>query len=241
MPSSFNVALHVCVRGSRSESRRPAPARRAPRYVVSAPPPLTLNESIIAQRGRQALPGQECGLIRIESGAEAERLNAAPGRRDAPPVPRVVGEVDGARGRAFEFLDIRLAKAVGRGLREGQLAVDAQGRGGALEPQLRRDAADESRRRLESERGPRERALLALENAQQVYLPCRSEVIARRQAVGGGGRDGKRRALFELCPHLYRSSPSLKQRIGILELHLAGRVVDRVVGFAREQGVAHVD
>src|SRR4029077_7418268 len=133
------------------------------------------------------------------------------GCRNAPPVPRVVGEVDGARGRAFEFLDICLAKAVGRGLREGQLAVDAQGRWDGrvdagegvhevrqpvrLELELRRYAADESRRRLESERGPRERTLLALENAQQVHLPCRTEVVARRQAVGGGGREGKCRAL----------------------------------------------
>ena len=40
-------------------------------------------------------------------------------------------------------------------------------------------------------------------------------------------------------PHLRRSAP--EQGIGVLELHLAGRVIDRVIGFAREQGVPHVD
>ena len=43
MPSSLIVALQVCVRGSRSESSRPVPARRTPEYVVS-PAALTVNE-----------------------------------------------------------------------------------------------------------------------------------------------------------------------------------------------------
>ena len=117
-----------------------------------------------------------------------------------------------------------------------------------MKSQLRRDAADEARRRLEPERRPRKGALLALENAEQVYLPRGPEIVACGEPVRGGGRDRERGAFFELGTHL-RASParpaaparSLKQRVGILELHLARRVIDRVVRLARQQPVPDVD
>ena len=90
--------------------------------------------------------------------------------------------------------------------------------------------------------------MLALEDAEEVHLPGGPEIVACGQPVRGGGRERERGAFFELGAHLGaprpprpRTSQSLKQRVGILELHLSRRVIDGVVGLAREQPVSHVD
>ena len=108
-----------------------------------------------------------------------------------------------------------------------------------LEVQLGAYAADEARGRLEAERRSRERALLSLEQAGEVHLPARAQIVAGGETVDGRGGHGERGALLELRPYLGR--PALEQRVGILELHLARRVVDRIVDVPREQAVAHVD
>ena len=122
---------------------------------------LDRRELTAARSIRQALPGEERRLVGIEGTRDAQRLDAAHGRRDAAPVPRVVGEDDGARRSTLELLDVGLAEAVGRRLREGELAVHAQRRRHArldagkrvheprqplgLEAQLCRYPADEAR------------------------------------------------------------------------------------------------
>src|SRR2546425_9774145 len=78
-----------------------------------------------------------------------------------------------------------------------------------------------------------------LEQARQRHVAARAQVVARREPVDGRGRHRERGALLELGTHLRRAS--LKQRVGVLELHLPGGVIDRVVHVAREQPAAHGD
>src|SRR5437660_12835012 len=82
-----------------------------------------------------------------------------------------------------------------------------------LEVQLGAHAADEARGRLEAERRSGERALLALEQAGEVYLPARGQIVAGGETVAGSGGHGERGALLVL--RSYMSRPALAQRDGI--------------------------
>ena len=204
----------------------------------------------------QALPGQGGGGGRIESRRrDPERLGAARGRGDAPPMPAALGEGDEPSRLGLEFLHIGLAGPVRAGTRQRSLRGNAQQRRDVgvdarqlvqrpreevgLEMQLRAHAADEARGGLEAEGGPGERALLVLEQPGEGHLAARAEVVPCREAIDRRGRDGKRGALLELGAHLGRAA--LEQRVGVLELHLPAGVVDGVVHVPREQAAADGD
>ncbi len=172
-------------------------------------------------------------------------------------MPGVVRQGDRPRRASFEFLDVRLAKAIGRRLRQGDLAIDRhRGRdGGAnagqhvdrprdpvgLKAQLRRDAPDESGGRLEPEGRACKRALLVLEHPGEIYLAVGPEIVFGGEAVDRGRGDRKGGALLELRAHLRGSPPSLEKQVRVPELDLPRGVIDRVVRAPAQQGVAYVN
>ena len=204
---------------------------------------------------REALPGEEPSVARVEPARDPERGGAAVGGRNAAPVPSGLIQGDEPPALGLELLEVRLPQRIGRRFGHRDLPGDAQkrrrvgvhtGEGvdglrhpGRLEAQAGRDAADEAGGGLEAERGPGEGALLALEQPRQIDFARLAEVVAGRQAVNGRRRDGEGRPLLELRAHLGDARP--EQRVRVAESHLPGRVVDIVVHAAGEQRRADED
>ena len=205
---------------------------------------------------RQALPGEKRGVQRVEPRHRNAERRRPPGRGgNASPVPRRFAEVDEPPRLILELLDVCLPDLVRAGLGDGHLGGDVDegrrfrvhrrqgvhGRGEpvGLESQRRAEPADEAGGRLETEGRAREGALLALEQARRVHRAHRPEVVPGGEAEDRGGGGVERGPFLELGAHLRQ--PALEQRVGVAKLHLAGRIVDRVIGAAGEQRIADVD
>ena len=152
-------------------------------------------------------------------------------------------------GLALEFLEVCLPRAVGVGFGEGELGVHVEQRWRGrrsmvtslfrtrlthvgLEMELGVHTADEVGRRLEPERGPRERALLPLVHADQVDGAAIAERVAGGHAEDRRRRHREQAALLESRRHLRR--PRAEQRVGIEERHLPDVVGDGVVDPAHQ-------
>ncbi len=198
--------------------------------------------------GHQVLPSERHRVVLVEAADEADVLQPGGLLRSAAELPLGLAQGDAEARVALELLEIRLAGAVGVGLGDGELGVHVEERGrarllghqlvqeavqpGGLEVQLGVDPADQVGRCLEAERGPGERALLALVHADQIDRAPVAQRVPGGHAEDRRRRHGEEATLLEPRDDLRRSRA--EQLIRVEEGDLSHVVRDRVVHPADE-------
>ena len=236
-----HAARRVRVQGEEHRGFQPLPPAGKPEEGVDVLRPEL--QSLAVPRRDQVLPGERDGVIRLESAAEPEILDAVGLLGTAPEFPGRLPQRDRNPGVGLELLQVRLARAVGIRLGERELGVEVEqrrcrrrrrGETADQPAQARRlevkrgvDAADQIGRGLEAERGPVEGALLPLVHPDQVDRADVSQLVAGRESQDRRGGNGKEALLLEPRGDLPRSAT--EQRVGIEEGDLAEVVGDGVV------------